>query len=597
VLKGVFSRESLSLTSEDLGIGNYPDSAGIEPGQLRLLMLGRSDRGYAIFRVSPNLDQALPPVHDLNDGLIGACKVLLAVHAAPERLRKVVMVVEGLRAQAGPATIPLLTSLERRPLLAAQTPGAMQGVLSHLDDPSPAVREQAARTVASLLNADYLNQPALRRSAASALVASLKTTDLRFEPRVAMFNALGALGPTALDVESVKELLELDPPTFVEQGARLRALGDLDVPGQQAAALAVLKQLPLDAPASIQYGAEWAVARLDPRAGVQEVMLRARNKSDSGLPVVTEISLAGDLPPAEATPALLQVSKLPLDHAERRAFVTAANEVAQESADNSLVAPLASMLQLSEADVRWEAGEALLKIDTDDAARALEPQLRPEANLFRKLQIAELLGRHKIRDGYPYAIEHMSEPDLREQAISAPAAIQEPGAIEKLREVLATSNDVEWNSAAVRGLGRLGARDLAPQFLEMAQDSDSLLAPSALIALGDLHEPKALPMVRAGLNSRSTEMLTASARAAGNLAGLPDVKADDVRVQLASLLTDPRAPQDARAAALDSLMALNDPRLDGALAHAVRDAKLEESDLLNRIEQLLRQRKVRLTLP
>jgi hypothetical protein len=41
VLKGVFSRESLSLTSEDLGIGNYPDCAAIEPGQLRLLMLGR----------------------------------------------------------------------------------------------------------------------------------------------------------------------------------------------------------------------------------------------------------------------------------------------------------------------------------------------------------------------------------------------------------------------------------------------------------------------------------------------------------------------------------------------------------------------------
>jgi hypothetical protein len=59
---------------------------------------------------------------------------------------------------------------------------------------------------------------------------------------------------------------------------------------------------------------------------------------------------------------------------------------------------------------------------------------------------------------------------------------------------------------------RLGARDLAPQFLEMAQETGSPLAPSALIALGDLHEPKALPIVRAGLNSRSTEMLTASAR-------------------------------------------------------------------------------------
>jgi hypothetical protein len=89
-------------------------------------------------------------------------------------------------------------------------------------------------------------------------------------------------------------------------------------------------------------------------------------------------------------------------------------------------------------------------------------------------------------------------------------------------------------------------------------------------------------------------MLTASARAAGNLAGLPGVKADAVRDQLAGLLADPQAPQEARAVALDSLVALNDPRLDGALAQAVRDAGLEESDLLSHIEQLLRERKVKL---
>jgi hypothetical protein len=52
-----------------------------------------------------------------------------------------------------------------------------------------------------------------------------------------------------------------------------------------------------------------------------------------------------------------------------------------------------------------------------------------------------------------------------------------------------------------------------------------------------------------------------------------------------------------RAAALDSVVALNDPRLDGALAQAVRDAGLEESDLLNHVEKLLRERNVKLTLP
>jgi HEAT repeat protein len=184
-----------------------------------------------------------------------------------------------------------------------------------------------------------------------------------------------------------------------------------------------------------------------------------------------------------------------------------------------------------------------------------------------------------------------------EQAISALAAIREGRAVGELRKILETSNDVVWNSAALRALGRLGAVDLAPRFLEVARNFKSPLAPPALIALGDLHETRAVAIVRAGLDSRNTEMVTASARAAGNLVALPGVKAGDVRDQLASLLADPGVPQEARAAALDSLVALNDPRLDGALAQAVRDAGLEESDLLNHVEKLLRERNVKLTLP
>ena len=121
--------------------------------------------------------------------------------------------------------------------------------------------------------------------------------------------------------------------------------------------------------------------------------------------------------------------------------------------------------------------------------------------------------------------------------------------------------------------------------------------PSALIALGDLHEAKALEISRAGLASRNPERLAASARAAGNLVALPGVSADDVRDQLATLLADHGAWQPARLAALNSLLALNDPRLDSALALAVRDAGLESSDLLNKIQEQLRKRKVRLTLP
>ena len=131
----------------------------------------------------------------------------------------------------------------------------------------------------------------------------------------------------------------------------------------------------------------------------------------------------------------------------------------------------------------------------------------------------------------------------------------------------------------------------------MARNTGNPLGPSALIALGDLHEAKALEISRAGFASRNPERLAASARAAGNLLALPGVSAGDVRDQLSTLLADRGAWQPARLAALNSLLGLNDPRLDGALALAVRDSGLESSDLLNKIEEQLCKRKVSLNLP
>ncbi|MBZ5536609.1 MAG: HEAT repeat domain-containing protein [Acidobacteriia bacterium] len=593
VLKGVFSRESLSLTSDDLGVQRFADASPIESGQFRLLMLGRSMQGYAIRHESSSLEQAIPQLRDQNDPLLETVKVLLAVSASPDRASKVALLLEGLRTQKGAPAVPLLAALKRRALLAAQAADTVEVLSPHLSDSSPAVREQAANTLHELLETDSLDQPRLRDGAVNALRASLEMADPDVEARVAAFEALGAVGPRAIENRSVQSQFDLSRPlTFREQGARLHALGQLKGRGQEATVMALVKQMPLDAPAAFQYGAEWALARLDPPEGIRELVFRVKRKYDSGLSVVTDIDVLGDLPSADAAPALLEVSKLSLDHAEQYALASACRKVA----DPRLVAPLGGLLVPNRWDIWWEASEALARIDTDEAAKAFEPHLRQETNLLRKLEMAGFLGRHGIRDGYPYAIEHMSDPDLREQAISALGAIREPRAVGELRKILETSNDAAWNIAAVRALGKLGAVELVPRFLELARSEKSLLAPSAIIALGDLHDARALEIVRAGFSSRNTEILTASARAAGNLAALPGMSTEDIRDLLSSLLADSAAPQEARAAALDSLVALDDRRLDGALARAVRDAGLEGSSLLLKIEKLLRERKVKLTL-
>ncbi len=594
VLKGVFSRESLSLTSDDLGVQSVADFSSIAPGDLHLLILGRSSEGYTNFRPAPNLNRSVPPLRDANDPLLDSVKVLLAVNAATERPRKIVLLRDALRSQSGPAAVPLLLSLARRPLLAAQTPNVLEAIAPRLSDASPSAREQAARTLHDVLEADYQDQPSLREGAVNALAEGLQRADSNPLSRVAAFEALGSAGQAALDNSSARALLEVgSASTFAEQGARLLTLGKLKALGERDAVLAMLRQLPLDAPPHVQYDAEWALARLGSMAGIGEVALRLKRKYDAGLPVVTEINVLGDLDAADAVPALLDASRLPLDRPEQYAFASSCAKLA----DARLVAPLAGMLVPSHPNIWMKAVESLIKIDTDEAARALAPHLREETDLMQKLKIAEFLGRHGIRDGYAYAIEHMSEPYLREQAVSALAAIREPRAADELRRILATSNDAAWNNAAIRALGRLGAADFAPEFLETARNANSPLAPSALIALGDLHEAKVLDIVREGFSSRNPDLVTAAARAAGGLAGLAGVNADDVREKLASLLVDAGAPVEARAAALDSLVALKDQRLDNALALAARDAGLEGSDLLDKIEKLLRGHKVKLSLP
>jgi HEAT repeats len=135
---------------------------------------------------------------------------------------------------------------------------------------------------------------------------------------------------------------------------------------------------------------------------------------------------------------------------------------------------------------------------------------------------------------------------------------------------------------------------MAPRFLQITKDSKDPLAPAALIALGDLGELQAMPAVREALDSRSEELVVAAARAAGKLIKRTGTDTRDLRDKLAALLTDSSATEQMRIAALESLLLIDDPRLNAALASSVMDAGLEGTYLLERIEELLRERKVRL---
>jgi HEAT repeat protein len=594
-IKGIFARDALLLTGQDLGIYQFADGADqLEPGQMLLLMLGRQGPGYVNCNTAESLEQSIPRLSGQNDPLLPAAEALIAVSQKRDRGAKVATLLATLRKAKDRDAVPLLISLRRRALIAAQTPDASEIVSRFLGNASLEVREVAARTLASLLDADYLRQGEPHEPAVKAVVAALEAAGPNLALRVAAFDALGAAAAGVRPGGPAVAWLRADRPaaTFAEHAARLRAIGRSGRGDQREAVAVFFDGLPLDAPAEVQIAAGRALGALDPREAAQRLAKRLAIKSDSGLGIASEITLIGDLKADFAAPALLEAFSRADAHDERLAFATACVKVA----DPRLVPMLGGLLDPRYPDVRWQASEALRQIDTDEAASVLWPHLAQESDLLRKLQIAAFLGRHGFRGGYPYAIEHMSAPALQDAAVEALAAIREPKAVPELRKIWESSNDLGWNAAAIRALGRLDQADITPRLLELARDRrDPLVAP-ALIALGDLGVPTALPIVLDGLGSRNDEVVVAAVRAARKLLAVPEILLGSVEVRdrLAALLADSDASQAVRAAALESLVSLNDPRLGTALVAAARDGALENSDLMRRIEELLTKRKQKL---
>ena len=448
-LKGLYARDALLLTDQDLGIYRYgagPDK--VERGQVFLLLLGRNGPGYMNCNQAGSLELSIPRLSGPDDPLLASVEVLIAVTQQRDRSRKAALLIDGLRVAKGRDAVPLLVSLRRRAMLAAQAPGVLEALSRPLRDPSPVMKEAAARTIAAVLEADYLVQRALRDGAADALVAALDEGGPDIAARVALLDALGATGKDDRRWTKTRQVLGLERggATFAERAAWLRAEGKLAPPELRANVVAALEALPLDAPLEVQEAAARALGALDPAEAAHRLITRLAAKYDAGLDIVSDIGLIGELPGPAATPGLLEVARRSLDLQERLALAVACGR----AKDPKLVPVLAGLVDPTNFQVRWPALDALMAIDTPEAARAAWPHLAEESDLPHKLRLAGFLGRHGYRDGYPYAIEHLSDANLRELAVEALAMIREPRAIPELRAILQKSNDLAWSGAAIR---------------------------------------------------------------------------------------------------------------------------------------------------
>ncbi|MGH8249123.1 MAG: hypothetical protein ACREVI_00260 [Steroidobacteraceae bacterium] len=365
ILKGMFARDGLTLTSYDLG--HFDSRSGLDrlkAGELRLLFLGRSQSGYRSRNLAPDVDRSLPLLQGERDPLTETVGTLLAVRAASDRMRHVMLLTAALGHARGAAAVPLLGALSRRAVLAAQRAGTVEAIAPHLGDASPAVRAAAGAALHAVLAADYLVQGNLREQAASALSAALAPDRPNVAAKIALIDAAGELPPFGL---SLVPLLEPHGLLAIQR-AQIEALGRFG--NEHAQFGPILAGLALDHPNSDAY--EAALARSDPERARALIPERARAKIAAGLSIVDEIQGAMLLPSALAAETLLRLADLPLIAHERHAFAAAARDVTARSPRagslNQLVKPLAMLLEPGEAQTRSAAIAALVAIDTPAAA-------------------------------------------------------------------------------------------------------------------------------------------------------------------------------------------------------------------------------------
>lgn len=591
VLKGVFAREALLLTDGDLRIGQFADAQSqMSVGDLFLVLLGRQGPGFFNCNSAQALSQSIPKLNGPDDPLIAAVKTLITVVMKRDRKERLDLIVRGLKGAKDRDAIALLSSLRRRALLAAQAPGATEAVIPLARSANPEVAIAAARTLDAIAAADYREQPALRRAIVDAVAETLEKSGRDIPLRLLLIEALGRCGPSAME-ERAFSWLRVDRPisTFAERAARLNALRRLGATDQAGRLTELYPDLLLDTESPVEVATTRALVRLAPDRAMTLILDRFASKSDAKLSRAVEIRGLADLPKDRAVEGLLQVVGRSLDLGEQLTWADAARRVP----DPRLIPTLTDWLDPRlHPYIYSQAQDALMAVDTVEAARALAPYLSGEEDLDRKLKIAEFLGHHGLKDGYVYAIEHISESTLRERAVAALAAIQEPKAIAELRQILDAGNDLNWTAAAMRGLGRLKVVEVAPQLLDAAADLNAPLAPDALIGLGDLGEERAIPLIREGLASRSDQVVIAAIRAATSILKSRRELGDDLRDAIAALLTNRSAATSIRSASLEALVSLDDARLPRALDSAVRDAALEADGLLVEIEKQLAAKKV-----
>jgi len=571
IFKGVYTRSELLLTDRDLGGHHQPHLArNLQRGERRLLLLDRHSQGYGLAGYANSFDHAVPPLHGGDDPLLHAVRVLIEAQRKNTRIEQARHLLEALGKVDGAGAVALLRAISADAVLVAQMSGGIDPIARHLQDPTAAVRAEAAATVQAVLDQDYIGQLPLHERATALLLDALARDEKDLLAACALFHAQAAARVPSVPARLQQSLAGTSSSdALAVHAARLRAAGALRVESIASSLATRLADAPVDAPdVAIRDIALGAIA-FDPPTAAEALHARIERKLAAGLTVEQEIALFAELPTAEAVPLLKELGTQPLVLSEQAAFA----DVAGRHPEPSLVETLKRWIGGYHPGLRTRVLSALRKIDTREAASAVRAELGPERDLAEKLRLAAFLGRHGYRDGYAFAVEHMSEDHLREDAVAALVAMRDPRTVAEMRRILETSNDDAWNASAILVLGGLREQQLRERFYAYVQGGQSgKLAAAAMIALAELGDGRALDLIRRWLDQRETEMDIAAAKSAYIALVEHRMQADDIVDRLARILSSGRDWIVTRKA-FETLTALDDRRLDAAAASALRNSR------------------------
>jgi HEAT repeat protein len=517
-LKGIFARDQLSMTADDLGIsaGDASNAPPLNEGEFRLLILVQQQglESYGCVSAAPGattIDERVPLLSGPDDPLVGVVETLIKVADSQSRRERAKLLVDRLADVGGVAAVPLLSSLRLRADWAAADGRAYTALARLARDQATPVRGGALETLRDMMaTRAFPNDPKQLDAVAESLREVLRSDEGISRIQLAALESLAHFLTLKADLDWARELLTAqlnDAATYAERAAAATALSRIAHPQAAKAVLDAFAGLPLDESPMRESAYARAAVKVDAAEAERVLLARLKRSFAARESLAAEIEWLGRMRSKESLSLLLAAAdQLNLAIDDRRQLAWALGRLG----DDRAVPVLAGWLRSNDYQVKEIALASLENLDSAMAAREARSLLKPEGHLPSKLRLARLLARHGVADGYALATEHLADVGHTSSAALVLAALDDPRTSKDLSAILAARPDRRWHGAALAGLAAIDDAAARKQLLEILANDRHALAADAAEAAGLGADAEFLAPLAKLMQSRNKRIAMAS---------------------------------------------------------------------------------------